>query len=158
MTMLPHDSADTTNGIVEVKARLRVPETNAFCVDIDAYDCPPEQYTKRAFHARFWPDGKVSHYARPKPESKGEKYDPEEWTKPGRIDVPALSFMPGEWFDVAIRADLKTATFDLTVAGKTVQGLQFAQQNTHRIQTIGFYPNTDNCTMHLDSVRVVVTP
>jgi len=156
--MLPHDSADTTNGIVEVTARIRVPATNAFCVDIDAYDCPPERYTKRAFHARFWPDGKVSHYARPKPEAKSAQHDPEEWTKPRRIDVPELRFTPQEWFHVTIRADLEAATFDLTVAGKTVRGLPFAQQNLHRIQTIGFYPNKDNCTMHVDSVRVIVTP
>ena len=158
VTMLPQDAADTTDGIVEVSARLRVPSANAFCVDIDAYDNPPEEYKNRAFHTRFWPNGKVSHYARPKSTKVEKQHDPEEWTKTQRIDIPELSFEPDTWFDVVIRADMKAATFDLTVNGKTVKGLAFAHQRIRRIQAIAFCPNTDNCTIHIDNVRVEIKP
>ena len=74
------------------------------------------------------------------------------------FDIPELTFKPDAWFTVAIRADLKSATFDLTVNGKTVKGLAFAHKKVHRIQTIAFCPNTDNCTIQIDNVRVAVTP
>lgn len=127
-------------------------------MDIDAYDNQPEEYKSRAFHARFWPEGEVSHYARPKPDAAEKQYDPEEWTQPQRLDIPELRFTPDEWLDIAIRADLEAATFELTVTGKTVKDLPFAHQRVHRIQTVGLYPNSDNCTMHVDHVRVTVTP
>ena len=157
-TMLPQDAADTTDGTVELSARFRVPSTNRSCVGIDAYDSPPEQYANRAFHARFWPDGTVSHYARPKAETREEEVTPADMAEPRRIDIPELHFIPGEWLDVTIHADLRAATFDLTVAGATVRALPFAHQSVHRVQCIAFCPETDNCTLHVDSVRITVKP
>ena len=146
VTMLPRDAADTTNGTVTLTARLRLPAANASCVAIDAYDNAPQQYQAPAFHARFWPDGKVSHDA------------PEARPQSRRLNIPGLRFTPGEWFDVAIRADLESATFDLSVAGAMVEGLPLAQQHVHRLQTIVFCPDADNCVMQVDKVRVTVEP
>ena len=158
VTMLPQDAADTTNGLVEVSATVRVPSTNRASVAIEAYDNPPEQCSNRAFHVRFWPDGSVSHYARIKPEGKAQQYDPDEWTAPTRIDIPTLRFKPDEWCDIAIRADLRAATFDLTVGDKTVTGLTFAHQSVHRIQTLFIGPNGDHSALHVDHLRVGVMP
>jgi len=136
----PHDAADTENGVVEVKAKVYVPSTNKYCVDIDAYDNPPGQYSKRAFQVRFYPDGVVSYYCKQKNPIKG------------------LTIKTDTWQHVLIRADLKASVFDLTVEGQTAKGLPFGHSDVHRIQTIGFMPNTNNCTMYVDAVEVRVVP
>jgi len=117
-----------------------VPATNKSCVDIDAYDCPPDKYQRRAFHARFYPDGVVSYYR--------EQKNP----------IEGLKIKTNAWQQVAIRADLKAATFDLTIEGHTAKGLPFADPTVHRIQSIAFCPNTSNCTLYLDDVEVRVSP
>ena len=135
------DAADSTDGIVQVKARIYVPSTNKYCVDIDAYDDPPGHYEHRAFQVRFFPNGSVQCYA-------GEKY----------LVVPDMAAQLDAWQDVHIRANMKTGTFDLTVAGRTATGLPFGHAGVRRIQTIGFCPNTNNCTLYVDDVEARVAP
>ena len=140
LKLSPQDAADTKNGIVEVRARIFMPSTNKYCVDIDAYDNPPCEHQRRAFQVRFYPDGVVSYYRQQKNPIKGMK------------------IMTDAWQSVAIRADLKAATFDLDVEGQKAQGLPFALDRIHRIQSIAFCPNTSNCTLFLDDVEVTVSP
>jgi hypothetical protein len=139
--LAPRDIADNKNGIVEVKVRVYVPSKNKYCVDIDAYDNEPDHYSHRAFHVRFFRDGTVKYYA-------GEKHH----------EVPNMVIKLDAWQDVLIRADLKAATFDLTVQGQTARGLPFANPNVHRIKVIGFCPNTNNCTMYVDDAEVKIEP
>ncbi len=136
----PQDAADTEKGRIQVKARIYVPSTNKYCVDIDAYDNAPDQYDRRAFNVRFYPNGVVSYYHKK------------------RNPIQGMTVPRDEWVDVAIDADLKAATFDLTVGDQTATGLPFGDDGVHRIQTIGFCPNTNNCTMYVDRVWVRVEP
>ncbi len=136
----PQDAVDTENGVVEVEAKILLPSTSKCHVDIDALDNGPNVYANRAFHVRFFPDGKVCYFC--------EKDTP----------VEGLAVQTDAWQDVAIRADMHKATFDLTVAGRTVKGLPFAFDNVHRIQTIVLCPNTANGVICVDRIRVGVTP
>ncbi len=137
---LPQDAVDTTRGIVEVKATIRVPSTNAYCVDIDAFDNPPNEYGRRSFHVRFYPDGRVTYYR-----EKG-------------VTIEGIEIRTDVWQDVTIRADLDTGTFELTIGDRTVGNLPFATADLHRIQTLYFGPNTSNCTLYVKKVLVRVTP
>ena len=137
----PQDAADSEKGQVEVDARIYVPSTNRYCVDIDAYDNPPSEYSHRAFQVRFFPDGTIRYYS-------GEEHHV----------VPDVPIKLDAWQNVSIRADLKAATFDLTVEGKTATGLLFGHEGVHRVQVIGFCPNTNNCTICVDQVEVQVIP
>ena len=136
----PQDAADSTDGHVEVSARIYVPSSNAYVADIDAYDSPAGQFQRRAFNVRFWPDGKVSYYR----------------TIENPID--GVAFTPDTWVSVHIRADLKAGTFDLVVGDQTAVGLPFGDEAVRRVQSICFSPNTNNCTMYLDDVRVLIDP
>lgn len=136
----PQDAADTANGVVEIDARILVPRTNAFCADIDGYDEPLKHYSRRAFHARFFPNGTVAYY-------HNDKHN----------TIPGLKFKPDTWTDVHLRADMERSRFDLTVAGKTVRGLPFALP-LHRVRTVEIGPNTRNCTLFLSRVAVRVEP
>ena len=137
----PQDAADTEKSVVEVRARVYVPSTIRYCVDIDAYDNPPGEYSHRAFHVRFFRDGTVQYYA-------GEEHHV----------VPDMPMKLDAWRNVLIRADMKNGTFDLTVEGRTATGLTFGQPDIRRVQTIAFCPNTSNCTMYVDEVEVRVIP
>jgi len=136
----PEDVADSTRGTMVVEARLLVPPKMGLCSDIDAFDNRPGDYDRRAFHVRFFPDGSV-------------RYWREE-----NIVIADLTFTPGAWTDVRLRADLNAATFDLTVNGKTATGLPFASPDVHRVQCIGFTPNTGNCVLYLQQVKVTAQP
>jgi hypothetical protein len=134
------DAADTTNGVVVLEARILVPPTIGFCSDIDAFDNPAGEYQNRAFHIRFFPDGTIKYW------------------RDMHVDVEGVSFTPGEWTDVLIRADLKTSEFDLTVNGRTATGLPFGSPGVHRIQSVALCPNTRNCVLYVDRVRLGVEP
>ena len=136
----PQDAVDTENGIVEATARLFLPSTSKCHVDIDALDNSPNHYVNRAFHVRFFPNGKVCYY--------GDKDTP----------IEGLAIQTDTWQDVLIRADMRQATFDLTVAGRTANDIPFTQNDVHRIQTIVLCPNTANGLMYVDQIRVQVTP
>ncbi len=136
----PQDAADTTRGKMEVTARIWVPSTNRDRVDIDAYDEPPSVFMRRAFHVRFHPNGDVSYY------------------KEGENVIPELKIELDAWQDVFIRADLAVATFDLTVGETTVTGLPFAVSSIRRVQALEFGPNTSNCTLYVDSVKIEIFP
>jgi len=138
---LPQDAADTQNGVVEVSARILVPSSNAYCVDIDAYDNPPNEFGRRAFQVRFFPDGRTTYY-------QGEAYH----------NLPDLRIETDAWQDVSIRARMKDAAFDLTVRGRTATDLPFALDDVHRLQSITFAPNTNRCTMYVDEATVKVIP
>ena len=140
VVLSPHDAADTTDGIVTLEARIMVPATISYCADIDAYDDPPGEYAHRAFNVRFFPDGAVKIWCGT------------------HIPVEEMSFTPGEWTEVSIHADLKTSTFDLTVNGRTASGLPFGVPGIHRIRSIEFGPNTHDCVLYVDRVRVKVEP
>ncbi len=136
----PQDAVDTEDGIVEVEARILLPSTSKCHVDIDAFDNAPNYYTNRAFHVRFFPNGKVCYY--------------HEADTP----VEGLAIDTDTWQDVVIRADMREATFDLTVADRSVKGLPFARDDVHRIQTIILSPNRNNGIMCVDRIRVQATP
>ena len=140
MRLTPQDAVDTENGIVEIKARVLVPSSNRYCVDIDGFDNPPREYSNRAFHVRFYPDGTVSYYR--------EKKNP----------IPDVTIKTDTWQEVFMRADMRQATFDLTIEGQTATGLPFGHDGIHRIQSIGICPNTSKCTMYVDEVSVRVIP
>jgi hypothetical protein len=140
ITLSPQDAADTTNGTVVVKARLYVPSTNRAAVDIDAFDSRVEEFQRRAFHVRFWPDGTVSYY------------------KSITNKIAGLAFQPDTWIDVEIRANLAKSTFALTIGSQTVTDLPFAEENVHRVQCIGLNPNTNDCTLYVGKVSVTVQP
>ena len=137
----PQDAADSEKGQVEVDARIYVPSTSRYCVDIDAYDNPPNEFSYRAFQVRFFPDSTIRYYS-------GEEHHV----------VPDVPIKLDAWQDVSIRADLKAGTFDLTVEGKTATGLPFGHEGVHRVQAIAFCPNTNNCTIYVDQVEVRVIP
>jgi len=59
---------------------------------------------------------------------------------------------------VLIRADLKASTFDLSVNGITARGLPFGVEGVHRIQCLSLSPNTRNCVLYIDRVKVTVEP
>ena len=139
--LYPQDAADTTNGVVEVDARIMVPSTIRYCSDIDALDCAPGEWTHRAFHVRFFAGGSVK-----------------IWHGEAHQDVEGLAYTPDEWTDVHIRADTGAATFDLTVNGQTARGLPFAQPNVHRVQCIALTPNSSKCVIYVDRVKVTVEP
>ncbi|MGC9317596.1 MAG: hypothetical protein ACP5KN_06105 [Armatimonadota bacterium] len=141
LALTPRDAADCERGTVELSARIFVPSASASRVDIDAMDDPPGVWTHRAFQARFWPDGTVTYY------HAGEEHTLED-----------LRIAPDSWQEVAIVADLDAGTFDLTVDGRTAEGLPFAHEGVHRIQSIGFAPNTSNCTLYVDDVTVRIVP
>jgi hypothetical protein len=138
--LAPQDAADTTGGTMAVKARLHVPSTNRAAVDIDAFDSRLEEFQRRAFHVRFWPDGSVSFF------------------KSITNKIEGLTFQPDTWFDVVIVADLAEGTFALTIGDQTVQDLPFAEEAIRRVQCIGFNPNTSKCTLYLDQVSITVEP
>ena len=94
----------------------------------------------RAFHVRFFPDGAVKFWQ--------EKH----------CDIEGVAFRPNEWTDVRIRADLKGSTFDLTVDGQTAKGLPFGSPGVHRVQSIALCPNTHDCAIYIDRVKVAVMP
>jgi hypothetical protein len=136
----PQDAVDTEDGIVEIESRIFLPSTGKCHVDVDAFDNVPNYYTDRAFHVRFFPNGKVCYYR--------EKDTP----------IEGLAIQTDVWQDVVIRADMREATFDLTVAGRSAKGLPFARDDVHRIQTIVLCPNRSNGVMYVDHIRVRVTP
>ena len=137
----PQDAVDSENGLLELDARILMPAANAYCVDIDGYDNPPREFGRRGFQVRFFPDGRVTYY-------DGEEH----------VTVPDVVLPPDTWQDVSIRARLAAAEFDLTVAGATATGLPFANDTVHRIEAIALCPNTSNCTLYIDSVKVRVVP
>lgn len=139
-TLGPTDIADSTDGVVEVSARIYVPSGNESPVDIDALDNQPARFEGRAFHVRIFPDGRVTYYR-------------EEHVQAGDLSV-ALD----AWHEIAIRADMAAGTFDLTVDGETVEGLPFAEDEVTRLQSIGFAPNASNTTLYVDDVTVRVIP
>ena len=134
------DAADTTNGTMELEARILVPSTNQFCADIDAYDCSPGEHQSRAFHVRFFPDGAVKYW------------------QSEHFDVEGVTFKPDGWTDVRIRADLRKSTFDLTVDGQTASDIPFGSPGVHRVQSIALCPNTHDCVIYVDRVKVAVEP
>ena len=136
----PQDAVDTEDAVVEVEARIFLPSSSRCHVDIDALDNHPNHYTNRAFHVRFFPNGNVCYY------------------KDKDTPVEGLTVKTDTWQDVVIRADMRQATFDLTVSGLSAKGLPFASQDVHRIQTIVLCPNTKNGRMCVDRLRVNVTP
>ncbi len=138
--LAPQDAADTENGVVELSARILIPSSSKSCVDIDAFDNVPASYERRAFHARFYPNGAVKYFC-----------DTD-------IEVPGLRVKPDEWQDVVIRAEMKRALFALTVGGQTAKDLPFADNGVRRIQSIFFGPNTRNGTMYVAAVTVRVIP
>jgi len=140
VALSPRDAADSAGGIIEVTARIYVPSSNASRVDLDAYDNLPGVFERRAFHVRFSPDGRVTYY-------RDEEHP-----------VPELTLAPDTWQDVFIRADLAAGVFDLTVGGETVEGLPFARDDVHRVQSIAICPNSRNSTIYLDSLKVRVMP
>ena len=134
------DAADTTDGIVEVDARIMVPATIRYCSDIDAFDSQPGEHTNRAFHLRFFPNGQVKYW------------------KDDHVTIEGVVHTPDAWNDVHIRADMEAGTFDVTINGQTATGLPFAQDGVRRIQCIALAPNTSNCVIYIDRVAVKVTP
>jgi len=138
--LAPQDAADTTKGVVEVTARIYVPSSNASQVEIDAYDDPPGQFARRAFHVRFFPDGTVTYYR--------DQENP----------IPDMSIRTDTWQDVFIRADLEQGSFDLTVDGQTATGLPFGRDGIRRIQCLAIGPNSSNATLYVGSVKVEVMP
>ena len=138
--LAPQDAADSLRGTMEVQARIYVPSSNEYVVEIDGYDDPAGTFNRRAFHVRIFPDGTVSYY------------------REDHVPIPELTLPPDTWQDVLIRADLDSATFDLTIGDKTVEGLPFAMDSVHRVQAISLGPNRNNCTLYVDSVKVTVTP
>jgi len=134
------DIGDSTESVVEVSARIFVPAGNAFPVDIDAVDAPAGSFTGRAFHVRIQPDGRVTYYR--------EDYH----------DAGDLRVTLDAWHDVAIRAEMAAGTFDLTVDGRTVEGLPFAEDGVKRLQSVAFAPNSNNTTLYVDDVTIRVTP
>ena len=136
----PQDAVDTEDGIVEVESRIFLPSTSKCHVDIDALDNGPNHFTNRAFHVRFFPNGKVCYF------------------RESDTPVEGLAIVTDTWQEVSIRADMREATFDLTVAGRSAKGLPFARDDVHRIQTIVLCPNTSNGVMCVDLIRVHVTP
>lgn len=136
----PQDAADGAKGTMTVKAQLLVPSTNRAAVDIDAFDSPIEDFQRRAFHVRFWPDGKVTFF------------------KSIENPISELVFAPDTWFEVEIRANLATGTFALTVGGRTVKDLPFAEDGIRRVQCLGFNPNTSDCTLYLGHTVITVEP
>ncbi len=136
----PQDAADSTRGAVEVSARVYVPSSNAFVVDIDAYDSPIRQFQRRAFNLRFWPDGTVSYY------------------RTIENPIEGVTITPDAWQSVHLRADLDASTFDLTIEGQTAVGLPFGDDGIRRVQALCFSPNRNSCTMYIDDVRVLIHP
>lgn len=136
----PQDAADSANGSMTVNARLYVPSTNQAAVDIDAFDSLIEDFQRRAFQVRFWPDGSVSYY------------------KSVTNKIAGLAFKPDTWFEVEIQADLAKGTFSLAMGGQTAADLPFAEEGIRRVQCIGFNPNTNNCTLYLGHASVTVKP
>jgi hypothetical protein len=136
----PRDAGDTTGSTVTVEARILVPSTIGFCADIDAYDNRVGDHDRRAFHVRFFPDGKIKYW------------------RENNIEIPGVRFKPDAWTDVQIRADFKTATFDLTVDGVTAIGLPFASADVHRLQCLEIGPNTNRCVLYVQRLKVTVTP
>jgi hypothetical protein len=141
LVLSPQDAADSTNGVAVLTARIRVPSTNAYLADIDAFDDQPEGFHKRAFHVRFSPKGVVSYY-------DSEKEQP----------IAGVTIKPDTWQQVVIRADLRTATFDLTIEGQKATGLPFTHPDVHRLQSISFGPNTSKCALFVSSVKLEITP
>ena len=141
LVLSPADVADMTNGSLTLSARVYVPSTNGYLVDIDAFDSQPDVFRARAFHVRFSPKGVVSYY-------DSEKEQP----------IAGLTIKPDTWQQVVIQADLLHSTFDLTVEGKTAKGLPFTHPDIHRIQTVEFGPNSSKTTMYLGAVKLEVRP
>ena len=140
LVLSPQDAADTTRSVVEVSARVYVPSSNASRVGIDALDNAPELFEHRGFHVRIDPRGVVSYY------------------QVQENPIAELPFRTDAWQQVLIRADTRACTFDLTVEGKTVEGLPFASYGVRRVQAIAFGPNSSNSTLYLDDVSVRVIP
>ena len=140
VALTPQDAADTTRGTMEINARIWVPSTNASRVEIDGYDNPVGTFDRRAFHVRFAADGTVTYY------------------KDIENPITDLSFQTDTWQEVTIRADLDTATFDLTIGDKTVQALPFALGGVKRVQCIAIGPNSGNSVIYVERVQVTVTP
>ncbi|MDI9586017.1 MAG: hypothetical protein QM473_17490 [Acidobacteriota bacterium] len=136
----PQDAADTTRGMLEVRTRIYVPSSNKGRVEIDGYDNPPGEFSRRAFHVRIASDGAVTYFR--------ETENP----------VDGLRVEPDTWQDVRICAYLDRGVFDLTIGATTVQGLPFALDGVRRIQTVLFGPNNANCTLYVDEVCVSVEP
>ncbi len=141
LRMAPQDAADTKNGVIEIQAKVYVPSTNRYCVDLDGFDGPPNEWWKRAFHLRLFPDGRAAYY-------QEEEHH----------DIPGVRFVPDTWVDVTLTARMKEAMFDVTIDGATAIDLPFATPDVHRIQTLVLCPNTNNCTMYIDDVHIRVVP
>lgn len=123
-----------------MRAAIYVPSSNGSQAQIDAYDNPPGEFARRAFHVRFFPDGRITYYR--------DQENP----------IPDIAIKTDAWQDVLIRADLKKATFDLTVDGMTVTDLPFGCDGIHRIQCLAIGPNSSNATLYVDAVKVEVSP
>jgi hypothetical protein len=136
----PRDVGDTSCSVVTVEARILVPSTIGLCSDIDAYDNRVGDHDRRAFHVRFFPDGKVKYW------------------RETHVEIPGIRFKPDAWTNVRIRADFKTATFDLSVDGATATGLPFASADVHRLQCLEIGPNTNRCVLYVQRVKVTVSP
>lgn len=141
LVLSPQDAADTTNSTVDLTARIYVPSSNAYLADIDAYDAQPDEYRARCFHVRFSPRGVVSYY-----DSTREQ------------PIAGVTLQPDRWQQVAIHADLRAGTFDLTVEGRTATGLPFTHAGVHRLQSVEFGPNTSKSALYLGAVKLEVQP
>lgn len=135
------DAAETENGQVEIQTRVYLPSSNKSAVQIDAYDnLPPWGCDRRAFQLRLLPNGSVCYY------------------RQRNIPVPGLRIQTDVWQDIVILAHMKRAEFDVTLAGKTVKGLPFADDDRHRLITICLGPNSNNATLCVERVQVKVSP
>jgi hypothetical protein len=134
------DAADCAHGSVSLQTRLYIPAENESAVAIDAFDSSIEARQNGVFQIRFRPDGTVSYFK--------------------SLDnlIEGLSFATDSWFDVEIDADLARGVFALTIDGAMVGDLPFAQENVHRIQCIGLYPNAANGAVYIDQISVRVVP
>ena len=140
LQLSPQDASDTTGSIVEVTARIYVPHGNRKAVDIDAYDSGVVEFNRRAFHLRIGPGGGVFYY------------------KTVDVPVPELKCELDRWQEVVIRADSAAGTFDLTVGGKTVEGLPFAMEGVRRIRCLFVGPNSSETTLYLAGLTLRVEP
>ena len=137
----PKDATETQNGTVLVSARIYVPSSNKTCVSIDTYDNkPPWGCDRPAFRIRFFPDGSVRYYAKK------------------QAPIPGLKLKLDSWQDVSIKADMKNATCDVTVSGKTATGIPFGTNGLHRLMTVCFRPVSNNAVLYIDQVKVEVIP
>ncbi len=140
LRLSPQDAADTTGSVVEVTARVWVPSSNPRPVDLDAYDNPVGEFTRRAFHLRIAPDGQVMVHR--------------ETDRP----VAGLRCPPDTWQEIRLRADFTAGTFDVTMGGQTVTGLPFAMDGVRRMQSLFCGPNAANTALCLSRCTVAVEP